>query len=253
MTTEAMAAPDATAQIPASDTAQQNPETADPEINEQERQQDPANANQGDDADKSLKRLQRRIDRVTAARYEAQAEARQLREQLARYQQADAQPQDEQRPPTEDDIERRAQELSMVREVMTRSNRTYDEGVKAYGEAFERDVATLKDAAGDLINARGLPTPLGEAILDSDKAHELIHYLAENDDIAAELKGLSAARLGRRLSAIEAELSKPKEPKPSKAPKPLEPVKAGAGSTGEPDMKDTAAWIAWRNKQDRSR
>jgi hypothetical protein len=37
--------------------------------------------------------------------------------------------------------------------------------------------------------------------------------------------------------------------KTSKAPSPVKPVGAISSQQGEPDAKDTKAWIAWRNKQ----
>ena len=202
----------------------------------------------GDDADKSLKRMQRRIDRVTAARYQAEARAQQLAEQLAQYQHQPAQDALQQPADIEQIASQRADEIAEIRQVTARGNAVFADGVKAYGrEAFQQAVELVNEEAGPLIDQRGRATSLGEAILDADKPAALIQHLAQNPDVADGLRGLSPAQIGRRIARIEAELSaKPAAPKPSSAPKPITPVRATSAPQAV-DPSDTKRWIEARN------
>ena len=257
MTTEAIAAPDAAAEIPASEqNVIDTPEVTTPESNDGEGSQEAAaKPENGDEAEKTQKRLLRRVDRLTAARYEAEAEARQLRERLASYEQRQA-PQDRQaeaepqaiRP---EDIERlateRAREIATRDQVAERSNKTFSEGVKTFGEAFKSSVAVVIEEAGALIDSKGHATALGEAVLDSEKPEALLHFLGQNPDIAESLRGLSAVRLGRRIDAIERQMS---EAKVSKAPPPLKPVAARAAPVSKaPEQMTDAEWQAAQRAQ----
>ena len=246
MTTEANAAPDVAADTATSDQITNTPPEvvtpesgteAEPNQSEQQESKDPA--------DKTVQRLERRIGRVTAARYHAEAEARQLREQLAQYQQQ-TQADEPQKAPQVDPY-KLAEEIATAKQITDRSNSTFSEGVKAYGEAFKSSVSAVIDEAGPLINERGLPTALCEAVLDSDKPAELLHYLGQNPDIAESLQGLSAARLGRRIEAIERDM---KTAKVSKSPAPLQPVtpKGAPVAKAETSMTD-AEWYAARRKR----
>lgn len=229
--------------------AVETPEVTTPETEAQQQPQDTADAEHGDGADKSIKRLERRISRVTAARYQAEAEARQLRERLEAIERAQTQPQDDPQQIRPEDIDRiateRAREMAQAQTVAARSNSTFEAGIKAYGDAFRESIAEVIEEAGPLIAGNGMPTALGEAVLDSEKPAELLHHLGQNPDIAETLRGLSPAALGRRIARIEAEMSKPKAP----PPKPLKPVTtAGGGATlgrSASDMTD-AEWYAQR-------
>ena len=251
MTTESNDLAGAGSEITAPVTVQEPPEVTAPENNEAEQQ--PQEESKPDDSDKSLKRLQRRVDRVTAARYQAEARAQQLEQELARYRERSANPEEPQQQPQyrPEDIDRlaeeRAREIATVQEVAQRSNEAFKDGLKTFGDAFKSSVAAVIEEAGELITTRGTPTALGEAILDSDKPAELLHYLGQNPDIAESLQGLSAARLGRRISAIESEM---KQAKVSKAPQPLKPVTPKGAPLAKPESQMTdAEWYRARFKR----
>ena len=252
MTTEAQAAPDVAAQIPTSDPiAQTPPEVATPESSADSTPNDTAQPDEANDADKSVKRLQRRIDRVTAARYQAEAEARQLREQLQRYQQQ-TQPQETQESridpsQLEEFVSTRAREIAKVDEISAKSNKTFEAGVKAHGEAFKESIAAVIDEAGPLIDRKGFATPLGEAILESEAPDTLLHYLGQNPDVAASLHGLTPAQIGRRIERIEAQMTA----KPvSRLPRALTPVTPSGTPAAKADaaMSD-AEWYAARKRK----
>jgi hypothetical protein len=253
MNTETQVAPDVATQNPTSDDiAPQTQDVANPETSADGTHNDTARPDEATDADKSVKRLQRRIDRVTAARYQAEAEARQLRERIAQYEQRQTQPQEGQQdahldPARFDElVSTRASEIAKVNEVAAKSNRTFEAGVKAHGEAFRESIATVIDEAGPLINQRGMPTPLGEAILDSDAPDTLLHYLGQNPDVAASLEGLSAAQLGRRIARIEGEMTAKPVSKVPRALTPVTPMGTSA-SKAESQMTD-AEWYAARKR-----
>jgi chromosome segregation ATPase len=222
----------------------ETPEVTTPESNQEEQQ--PKEDTAKDDSDKTLKRLQRRIDRVTAARYQAEAEARQLRELVSRFEQR-TQPEEVQQQIKPEDIDRlatqRAQEIAQTREMQARVNSVLEQGRAVAGfddlcNTVNEEVAFYED---------GKPTAFLEAVLDSDKPHELLTYLGQNPDIAESLSGLSAARLGRKLEAIEREM---KSAKVSKAPAPLAPVKPKGASVAKPDAQmSDAEWYAQRRKR----
>ena len=248
MTTEAMAPAGAGPETVAPDPVE-SPEVTTPETTAEQPQNDTAKPDEATDADKSLKRLQRRVDRVTAARYQAEAEARQLREQLARYQQQ-TQPRDEPQTIDPSELERfvstRAQEIAQVETVAKRSNDTFNTGLKEFGDAFKSSVASVIDEAGPLIDGRGLPTALGEAVLESDAPAKLLHYLGQHPDIAESLQGLSAARLGRAIERIETQMASKSV---SKAPAPLSPVKpAGTTAQKAAESMSDAEWYAARKR-----
>lgn len=260
MTSEVIVTTGAVTQNQAPEEAANKPEVAEPESNEAQQPEQTNEQPEQGDADKSLKRLQRRVDRVTAARYQAEAEARQLREALARYQQTEA-PQQEQEEVTvkPEDVERianeRAAHIAEAQQVDRRGAEITKQLLKIAGsnDAVHAIVSAVIEEAGPLVDSRtGRWTALGEALDASESPAELLSYLEKDLDAAASLRGLSAARLGRRVAAIEAEMAAKKAaPARSKAPSPLEPVKSTTAGSNEPNIKDTAAWIAWKNKQDR--
>lgn len=257
MTIETMAAPGAAAENLAPESAE-TPEVATPDTSAQSQApQTDANADKGDDADRSLKRLQRRVDRVTAARYQAEARAQQAEAELSRYRQQAA-PQDaEAQPVRPEDIDRlanqRADEITTARQLNERSNAVFQAGTKAFGDTFQQSIAVVIDEAGPLIAPNGRATPLGEAILDAEAPAQVLHHLAQHPEIAEQLRDLTPAQLGRRIARIEAEMSaKPVAPKPSNAPKPITPVR-GASAPQAIDPSDTRRWIEAENARQAGR
>ncbi len=244
MTLENNGTSDVVPEIDTSAPAPETPEVAEPESNEEEQQ--PQEKPEQDDSDKSLKRLQRRIDRVTAARYQAEGEARQLREQLQRLSQQQAQT-DEPQQLRAEDIERlateRAAQIAQANETQAKVNSVLEAGRSI------KDFDSLCNAVNEEISfyENGRPTAFMEAVLDSDKPHELLAYLGQNPEALEDLHGLSASRLGRRIEAIEREM---RAPKVSKAPQPLKPVtpKGAPHGKSESEMTD-AEWYRARFKR----
>ena len=139
-----------------------------------------------------------------------------------------------------------AEQIAERKEFDAKCNKVAESGKKEFKD-FGDALDTLIEEAGPLVTSKG-PTPLGDAILDSDNPAKLIHYLGKHPEIAAELEGLSTARIGRKLALIEQEMST--KPKPSAAPKPLEPVSGRATPTlaYSPTMSDKD-YAKWREAQ----
>lgn len=248
MNTETLAAPGAAAEITA-------PESVEAEVTEQQTGKEPEQTTEVDPVkaleqrlEKERQRFDRRINRKHAEAAQAMERARQLEERLAALERP-ATPESEALDPAEIEraVTQRAEQLTRVREVAARSNRTFEDGLKEFGDAFKASIAALIEDAGPLIGGDNLPTALGEAILDSDKPHQLLHYLGQNPDIAESLNGLSATKLGRALDRIERDMETARV---SKAPAPLKPVtpKGAPAAKAESEMTD-AEWYAQRRKR----
>lgn len=232
----------------------QTPEVASPETSTTEAgQQTDATPESGDDADKSLKRLQRRVDRVTAARYQAEARAQQLEAELQRYRQT-ARTEEQPEAVTTDDIERiateRAQQMRREETIARQSADIRSAAIKAAGgeDEFAQAFSTVVEEAGPLADPRtGQWTPLGEAIADSDKPGELLVYLGRNPDVAETLQGLTGGRLHRAVAKIEAQM----QTKAAPPPKPLKPVTPSGVTAGRSaaQMTDDEWYAARRGRK----
>lgn len=232
MNEENNVSPDAETQNPAPET-DETTEVVTPEPDTQTEQPE---TQPEDPAAKSLKRLERRIDRVTAARYQAEAEreqakqeAAQLRAQLQQF----AQPDEQQRQQPQIDPVALATEIANTRAITDKSNAIAKDGETKYGKAeFASALRTVQEEAGQLFNQYGRPTAIGEAVLSADEPAALLHYLGTNPDIASELADLTPVQAARRIARIEIEMSKPAAQKQSAAPRPIKPVKGVTHDAG---------------------
>jgi len=200
-----------------------------------------------DDGDKTVKRMERRIDRLTASKYQAEARAQELERQLQQYMRAQ-QPEDGQQQIKPEDIERlvteKAREIAQAEALTAKV-----QGVMSQGQKIA-DFDALCNAVNEEVQfyEKGRPTAFLEAVLDSDAPHQLLAHLGKNPELAEGLQGLTPAQLGRRIARIEADMNKqPEQPKPSNAPKPLVPVKAASGSVTP--GADSPDFLAWKLKQ----
>lgn len=207
-----------------------------------------------DDADKTLKRLERRINQKHAQAAAAEERARlieaqlqEARQRLSQYETPQEQPQQQQQP----DPFKLAEVIATVREVNNKANRIAEEGKKRFPD-FIQVLPEVAQEAGPLFDQSrgGLPTALGEAILEAEDPAALLHHLGKNPDVAAELRGLTPVQVARRIARIESDLSKPPEPKQSTAPKPVTPVRAAQASSTDLDAKlPIEEWMRRRDEQ----
>lgn len=241
MTEENNGSPVAEPEIQATEaTAQETPEVAAPENDE---------AAERDDPTKVVKRMERRIDRLTAARYQAEARAEQAATQ---YEQLRAQfAQENPQQVGQQDPVVLAREIAHVERITEKANGIAADGNKRF-DGFGKAVQTVSAEVGALFDKRGKATPIGEAILAADDPAALIHHIGSNPDLAADLADMTPIQQARKLARIEIEMSKPKEAPRSNAPKPLTPVKgASRDDGGVSDNLSIDEWIKRRNKQAR--
>jgi hypothetical protein len=200
---------------------------------------------------KTIRKLQRRIDRLTAGRGAAAREAELLREQLTqRQREATDDPEDEgERRIDPKEIDRlateRAREMTRQERIKGTVGKVLDAGKKLPG--FNEAVNAVAEEVA-FTDRKGNATPFIEAVLDADKPAQLLHYLGNNPDEAAAFANLTPAQTGRRLALLEAKLERDAK-SASNAPKPLDPVKGHAAGEKDPKDMTDAEFAKWRRAQ----
>ena len=199
---------------------------------------------------KELERLRRQVTKSHRTQGRMHQETVELRDRLAHLEQKQSGMTDGEQSKAEIDPVKLAREIATVERATEKANAVAKDGNKRFPD-FKEALETLREEAGDLFDKRGLPTALGEAILEADAPAALIHFLGTNDDLAAELEGLSPAALGRRIGRIEAQMAAEPKAKPlSKASEPIAPLKGTANATVKSlEQMSQAEYEAHRAKQ----
>lgn len=250
MEQEQVVAPGAETQNPAPEPTQTpdvvNPETA----TEAEAQQAEP---EGDEADKSLKRMERRIAKRTADLYRERAEKEQLARRLSELEsQVNGKEQDQPQQRTED-VESLVQRQVAIRAFADRANGIVEAGSKANAD-FLDTVKELAREVGEFVQRDGAPSAFMEVMLEvADDPAKLMYHLGKNPDIAEDLAELPKYKLAKRLASIERDLGESSKQKTSSAPKPIEPVRAAASDSGLRSDLSTEEWMRRREKQIRER
>lgn len=169
------------------------------------------------EAEKEFRRMQRRLEKAQRNNYKLHAELEQIRQSQPRQEEHES----SEKQPDIRELARRQVELERIN---ARCDDIVAEGVKKF-KGFDQSIKAIAEEA-PLFDRSGAPTALLEAVLDSERPAELLHYLGSNPDLTAELADLSPIRQAKRIGQIERDMREAK--KPSGAPKPLEPVKQSA-------------------------
>lgn len=221
---------------------------------------------------RTIRKLQRRVERLIARRGGDEQEKALLRQELQELrnrQQAatgteaegTSEGQGERPTPTrgrqltEADIERislaRAQELHRQQTISQRVSAVLSAGSKL--EGFNAAV----DAVAEVVpfrDSQGRPSAFMEAVLDADDPAAVFKHLGDNPDEAEEFVDLTPAQIGRRLAKLEDRLKAGAKKETSAAPKPLKPVATtNAGTEPDPSKMSDKEFAAWRRKQIASR
>lgn len=197
-------------------------------------------------ADKGKKEpwFQKRIGELTRAKYEgmreaetARAEARELREQLARVQQGEqAQPNGV--PQTA--IQQEARRLLAEERFNESCNKVYEAGVAEFPN-FPAALANLQ-----LV---GVNREFLELAATSDAGAKLIHHLGSDLDEAARIVSLPPLQMARELTKLELKLSQTKAKPVSNAPAPITPIAGVVASSKDPSEMSDAEFAKWRKAQ----
>lgn len=232
----------------AEELANEIPEVAEPET--EETQVESHEPETGDERDKTIRRLQRRIDKKHADAAVAAERARVAEERLAQLtSQAESKPEPEDKPQKRQEVDPvvLAGQIARINEINAKSNTIAADGKKRFPD-WKDALTTVGEELGALFYPNGHVTPIGEAlVIDAEDPAKLLHYLGTNPEIASELVGLSPTKLGRQIERIEASLKA--KPKASSAPKPLTPVRAAAASN---DLSDDLSPEEWRRRRDKA-
>jgi hypothetical protein len=236
MSTEPTVSTGAETQNPAP--ATETPEVVTQETATEAEHDDSTTEEGGDEADKALKRMQRRIDKRTADVYRTKAENEQLRLRLAELEAKSGSSEETQDRSNADPVAL-AKEISRVERFNETANKLVAEGTKKHTD-YRGALETLAAEVGPFVTQKGLPSLFMEAVLEvSDKPAELLYHLGKNPELAEELADLSPMKLAKRLDRIEREMSESSKPKASSAPKPLQEVRgAASGSRALADLED---------------
>jgi hypothetical protein len=119
------------------------------------------------------------------------------------------------------------------------------ESAKAELPDFDDMVASSSVVVGDAIR---------DSILESDVGPKILYHLAENEELAQKIAGMSERAALREIGKLEARFERVQEAeaKPvekSKAPKPVTPIKATAGVADMPldsDGKFYGSYAQWK-------
>lgn len=193
---------------------------------------------------KELERLRRQLTKRDRTQGKLHQELQQARERLSQIETAEPRetPKESVNP-----IEL-AREIALIEKVNEKSNQIHKDGTKRFPDFMEA-VNAVAEEVGPLFDQRGKPTPVMEAVLDSEKPADLLHFLGKNPDLASELEGLTPAQMGRRIARIETQMAEQAKPKTSAAPKPLEPVRGGASDNELRSDLPMEEWMRRREAQ----
>ena len=201
-------------------------------------------------------RFQERIDKLTADKYAAEREARQLREKIERMAARERPPVDENDyDAIEKDRLRRAFEETEKERFSEEAEYKSAEAQSARQELFRAKLEAARDRIPDLEESIRLFAQLpvtpdsAEIIADSDKAAEIAHYIGKNPQLAYEIAQMSPANQGRAIAQIENRVSLPAK-RVSQAPPPAPKLKPSAApQSRDPSEMSAAEYVAWRKKQ----
>jgi hypothetical protein len=217
-------------------------ERSEPEIEEKQEEKPKANP-----------KLERRFSEITKQREEARKEAQAERERREALEQrlaalekqnapqvTDQEPQPSQfndafeyaKALAEYTADKRIEEMKR-QEAEAKQAQERQKVIETWASKVQAAKATLPDfddivASSDVV----VNDDIRDAILESEVGPQILYHLAENDDVAKKIAGLSAKQALREIGKLEARFeAKEPEPKPivkSKAPQPIQPLRGSS-------------------------
>lgn len=240
------------------------------EVQAETQETTPAPKQEEDDAP-IPKGVQKRIDRAIRRQYEAEAEAKYLREQLQRQQSIQPQtvaqqeivePKLENFQNYDEYIEARAAYIAerKVQDTLSQHNQRLEmeraqaaqrQTVESWNQKVAKATAELPDFA-DVVGSSNLPMPdhVKAMVMQSDVGPKLAYYLASHPDEAEQIANQHPLAAVRSLVRIEDKISSEKSAKKATdAPAPITPVGSKAKAEKAPEDMSYSEFSEWRRKQ----
>jgi len=250
----------------AAETPTEAAEEAEPVVEETEQSEPEPKAEEGEVADKPKKanpKLEKRFSELSKARDAARQEAAKEREQrealearlraLEQQQAPQAEPQGE-REPQPSDFDDAFEYAKALAKYEAKQIIAQEKAQEAAAKAAERQQQVLSTWADRVAKAKeempdydemvgtsevAIHDVLRDAIIESEVGPKILYHLAENEDYAKKVAGMPLPQALKELGKLEARYSDSPEEKPaavrkSKAPPPINPIKASSAPVDVP-------------------
>ena len=203
--------------------------------------------------------FQKRINKVTADKWEALKRAEAAEAKLAEVQQAkEANPQ---KPPTLEDfdyddqayqealidykVENKAKSLEQKQQEALQEQ-SKAETLKRFTENSAKFAADKEDFNDVLARVPILQPSVLNELMSLDNGPEIAYFLGNHSDIADEVIRMHPVAAGIKIGEISRKLAEPKPIKTSSAPEPIEPISSGGAV--ESDISDEMSMDEWMAK-----
>jgi hypothetical protein len=207
-----------------------------------------------DDKPQWQTKVDKRIGKLTAEKYELKSELAAIKAKMEMYERfaAPQQPQATGKPQRDDyvsddefiealtDYKLDLKEKELLPKLhKQREEQQRQEQVKSVEKNFQQRINEARTKYRDFEEVVDNPdillsTEIIESIKESDLSGDLLYYLGKNPAEAERLSYLSARAVGRELGKLEVKLATPQQNK-SKAPDPIVPARNAKTVTGRPD------------------
>lgn len=204
--------------------------------------------------------FQKRINKVTADKWEEKRRADALQEELDKLKSAQPQTQSTDKPELESfDYDEASYQEALIdwkiqqrqaeaqkQQQLAKETESKQAAIKVFDEraaAFSADKPDFAEVLGKVPTLQ--PAVLSALMLD-EKGPELSYYLGNNLDVADKVASMNPVAAAIELGKISEKLAKPKQIKPSSAPEPIEPI--ASGGTVSSSMGDDMPIDEWMKK-----
>lgn len=144
-------------------------------------------------------------------------------------------------------------EATFKRMTEAQQQATAKQQANARVEAWNKSQAAAQSKYADydvVVEAAGseIPQQARQIIALMKDGADLLYHLAKDPKRLADLDGANPVEITATLGEVRAEL-RTRAKKADPVPEPITTGSGGGRSGGEPDPRNTEAWIAWRRKQ----
>ena len=136
--------------------------------------------------------------------------------------------------------ERRAEEIACQRTFNKVCNDVAEAGKDEYPD-FDQSLRTFQMLGG-------IPTGLLETITEMPNAHKILYSLGKDPDLAERVVKMSPGKQALELARMESSLGKPVTKAVSSAPPPVRPIDATSRAVDDPEKMSMDEFVKWREK-----